>query len=216
MNTIDFGNKLFELRKSKNMSQTQLGEMLGVSNKAVSKWETGNALPKTEIICNLAEIFDISVEDLLLEKSPSGKAFENVKAKSEEYRAIIERDSQRRWLKAYFLTIGIVALIGIIFNLIILSLFSIEDYLEILSAEYAGYIESTDIAFLLFALLYFLVAGISGVFLAVKFISKQSIVVIILSIILWPFVLFVITMFGAIAFVPYFIINLQKIIKEKK
>lgn len=41
MNDYTFGNKILELRTQRNLSQTELAEMLGVTNKAVSKWETG-------------------------------------------------------------------------------------------------------------------------------------------------------------------------------
>ena len=41
MNDYAFGNFLFDLRTEKGFSQAQLGEMLGVTNKAVSKWENG-------------------------------------------------------------------------------------------------------------------------------------------------------------------------------
>lgn len=65
MDNIDFGNKIYEIRKKNNLSQKELGEMLGVSNKAVSKWENGEAIPKTATMLKLAEIFKVDVNDLL-------------------------------------------------------------------------------------------------------------------------------------------------------
>lgn len=64
MNDYTFGNFLYTLRLEKGLSQSQFGEMLGVSNKAVSKWETGSAKPNTALIPKIAEIFNISVEEL--------------------------------------------------------------------------------------------------------------------------------------------------------
>ncbi len=64
MNDYTFGNFLFELRSEKGISQSQLGEMLGVTNKAVSKWENGNAKPNTNLIPRIAEIFGVTVEEL--------------------------------------------------------------------------------------------------------------------------------------------------------
>ncbi len=68
MNDYDFGNFLYQLRISKELSQFQLGRLLGVSDKAVSKWENGVSKPKIEILIKLAQIFNISVDDLLYNK----------------------------------------------------------------------------------------------------------------------------------------------------
>ena len=65
MNDYKFGNKLFELRKKCKLSQSELGDMVGVTNKAVSKWEMGNAKPTTEILGKLCLIFNVSMEDLI-------------------------------------------------------------------------------------------------------------------------------------------------------
>lgn len=64
MNDYAFGNFLCALRNEKGLSQTQLGEMLGVTNKAVSKWENGSAKPNTSLIPKIAEIFGVTVEEL--------------------------------------------------------------------------------------------------------------------------------------------------------
>lgn len=65
MANYELSNRIYELRKQKNLSQKELGALLGVSNKAVSKWETGTAIPKTETLIKLAEVFEISPEELL-------------------------------------------------------------------------------------------------------------------------------------------------------
>lgn len=65
MNDYTFGNKILELRTSRGLSQTELAEMLGVTNKAVSKWETGKSKPTTNVIGKLAAFFDIDVNELL-------------------------------------------------------------------------------------------------------------------------------------------------------
>jgi len=65
MNDYKFGNFLYELRISKGLSQAQLGAMLGVSNKAVSKWESGAAKPQTATLFALAKILEVTAEELL-------------------------------------------------------------------------------------------------------------------------------------------------------
>ena len=64
MQDYKFGNFLYTLRDEKGLTQSELGKMLGVTNKAVSKWENGSAKPNTSLIPKLAEIFEITVEEL--------------------------------------------------------------------------------------------------------------------------------------------------------
>ena len=65
MAIYELSNRIYELRTQKGLSQKELGAILGVSNKAVSKWETGTAIPKTETLIKLAEVFGISTEELI-------------------------------------------------------------------------------------------------------------------------------------------------------
>jgi len=65
MNDYTFGNKILELRTQRNLSQTELAEMLGVTNKAVSKWETGKSKPTTNVIRKLAALFKLDIDALL-------------------------------------------------------------------------------------------------------------------------------------------------------
>ena len=65
MNDYRFGNYIFELRSGAGLSQTELAAEIGVTNKAVSKWETGKAKPGVEAIRKLAALFRVSVDDLL-------------------------------------------------------------------------------------------------------------------------------------------------------
>lgn len=61
-----FGNFIYRLRKEMHLSQKELGTLAGVSNKAVSKWETGEAFPKTQTLRKLSEIFHCSFDELML------------------------------------------------------------------------------------------------------------------------------------------------------
>lgn len=61
----EFGNFLYSLRKGKGMTQQELADMLNVTNKAISKWETGEAFPETAQLVPLATIFGVTVDELL-------------------------------------------------------------------------------------------------------------------------------------------------------
>ena len=65
MDQIKIGRFISERRKLANLTQTQLAEQLGITNRAVSKWETGKAMPDASIMLPLCGILDITVTDLL-------------------------------------------------------------------------------------------------------------------------------------------------------
>ena len=61
--------KIKELRNHKNMTQELLAERMGVSRQAVTKWENGQSRPSTQNLLTLAELFGVSVTELLGEKT---------------------------------------------------------------------------------------------------------------------------------------------------
>ena len=66
MNDISFGNRLYELRKRAGLSQAELARMVGVTNKAVSKWETGSAKPGFDTAHRLADALNVTIGDLIV------------------------------------------------------------------------------------------------------------------------------------------------------
>lgn len=62
-----FSEKLYELRKNGNLSQEQLAEQLGVSRQAISKWETGKAIPESETLISISKYFDVTLDELMKE-----------------------------------------------------------------------------------------------------------------------------------------------------
>lgn len=65
MDQIKIGKFIAERRKDLNLTQMQLAEKLGITDRAVSKWENGKAMPDSSIMLELCEILQISVNDLL-------------------------------------------------------------------------------------------------------------------------------------------------------
>lgn len=65
MNDYEFGNYIYRLRSMSKMSQSELASKIGVTNKAVSKWEVGVAKPSTETIRKLAALFHASIDKML-------------------------------------------------------------------------------------------------------------------------------------------------------
>ena len=65
MNTYITGSVIRRLRETKNLTQTQLAEKIGISSKAVSKWETGKGLPDISLIEPLSSALGVSVLELM-------------------------------------------------------------------------------------------------------------------------------------------------------
>lgn len=68
MNQIQIGRFIADCRKKSNMTQNKLAEKLGITDRAVSKWETGKSIPDPSIMLELCEILNISVNELLCGK----------------------------------------------------------------------------------------------------------------------------------------------------
>lgn len=64
------GNRIKELRKSKKMSQSELGKFIGVSQTTVTAWENGRAEPSSSYVAKLAIFFNVSTDYLLGRKTP--------------------------------------------------------------------------------------------------------------------------------------------------
>ena len=85
MNQIEIGKFIAECRKSKNMTQNQLAEMLNTTNKSVSKWENGICLPDASLYEPLCDILDITINEL----------FAGQKIKDEDYKRIADANLLR-------------------------------------------------------------------------------------------------------------------------
>ncbi len=110
MDQIKIGKFIAERRKKENLTQMQLAEKLGITDRAISKWETGRAMPDSSIMLELCEILKITVNDLLngevgnmenYNKEVEGKLIEMVKQKEEHDKALLKLE----WV------IGILALL---------------------------------------------------------------------------------------------------------
>lgn len=67
------GNNIKELRKINKMTQNDLAEKLNYSNKAVSRWESGEVIPDVQTLNNICEVFEIPIENIFKEQLPTEK-----------------------------------------------------------------------------------------------------------------------------------------------
>lgn len=109
-----------QLRKELGLTQKELAEKLEVTDKAISRWETGEGLPDTSLLKPLAEILGVSVGELL-----SGRPMDDSQIKSQADHIILEslsyEESQEKWkgiLRYVFLGM-LVALGGVFFSMVV-------------------------------------------------------------------------------------------------
>lgn len=81
MNQEAIGKFISTCRRDKGLTQIQLAEKLNITNRAVSKWETGKSCPDVSIMLDLCDILDITVNELL---SGERISMENYQEKAEE------------------------------------------------------------------------------------------------------------------------------------
>ena len=92
MNQEKIGKFIAELRKEKNMTQEQLAERLGVSNKSISRWENGVTMPDYSLLNEICGLLDININELM-----SGEKIEkeNYITKAEENFITLKRKVDR-------------------------------------------------------------------------------------------------------------------------
>lgn len=115
------GKFLAELRKQKGMTQEQLGELLGVTNKTVSRWETGAYLPPVEILQRLSDLYGITINEILStqrlsEEEYRVKAEENIKTAIRYSFTLKERQDffKKKWKKDHIADFVLVLVIVIV------------------------------------------------------------------------------------------------------
>lgn len=88
----DMGKFIQEMRKAKGLTQKELAEEIGISDKTISKWENGNGSPDTSMLIPLCKSLDITVNELLsCEKIPS----ESYSMKAEETIMTLMEENER-------------------------------------------------------------------------------------------------------------------------
>lgn len=90
MDVVKIGKFLAQLRKEKGLTQEQLAEKLGVNNKTISRWETGNYMPPVEMLLELSKFYEVSINELLCGERLSES---NYKEKAEANLEQVLRDS---------------------------------------------------------------------------------------------------------------------------
>lgn len=122
MDQIKIGKFIAQVRKEQSFTQRQLADMLGISDKTVSKWETGNGMPEVSLMMPLCELLHINVNELL-----SGKRLEDSDYKKNAEENMMDFVKEREESKKKIILSGIVCALTIISGL---TLVLLAGYLE--------------------------------------------------------------------------------------
>ena len=130
MDLKEIGVFIAQLRKEQGLTQEQLGEKLGVSNKTVSRWENGNYLPPVEVLQLMSEFYGLTINEILSARrlTPAEyqeKAEENLKAVVDSSQFTLDEKIdfyKGKWKKDHFFT-SLMARI-LIFGLLCVGIFT--------------------------------------------------------------------------------------------
>lgn len=117
MNQIEIGKFMAKCRKEKKLTQVQLAEKLSITDRAVSKWETGKSMPDSSIMLELCEILGITVNELLSGEKIDMGSYEK---KADENLIALKRKDENNMKKNVIISIlfSVTLLIGIMVCLI--------------------------------------------------------------------------------------------------
>lgn len=115
MNEKATGNFIAEIRKQKNMTQKDLAEVIGVSDKTISKWETGKSLPDLAYLGDLCKALDITVNEILAGQRISENDYSK---KAEETIMSLMKDNEK--IKTTTIVSSIIGIILILFSFCLL------------------------------------------------------------------------------------------------
>ena len=130
MDQIKIGKFIAECRKSVGLTQMQLAERLNITDRAVSKWETGKSLPDASIMLELCGVLKITVNDLL---SGEVVAMENYAKETESklIELVKEKEESDKRLLRMEIWLGICCALPLHTGLLIALLAPIEEWLQI-------------------------------------------------------------------------------------
>ena len=138
MDQLKIGKFIAECRKKQQLTQMQLAEKLNVTDRAVSKWENGKAMPDSSIMLELCRILKISVNDLLNGEVISMENY-NEKLEQQLLEMVEQKVENDKKLLTLEWVIGILSLLVLFIPILIASFVSMEEWQK-LAVAFSGFI----------------------------------------------------------------------------
>ena len=131
MNQIKIGKFITERRKNVNLTQMQLAEKLNITDRAVSKWETGRAMTDSSITIELCDVLQITVNDLLSGEVVSMDNY-NKELENKLLEMVKEKEAADKRLLSLEIIIGVVCIVIILALTAVASMLQMVEGLRIL------------------------------------------------------------------------------------
>lgn len=122
MDQIKIGKFIAEERKNKKYTQRQLADIMGISDKTISKWETGNGFPEISLLLPLCEELNISVNELLSGERLSDTDYKQ-KAEENMVSFIKEKEENKKKMQMTFM-IGGIATVSFLTLIMVVSMYT--------------------------------------------------------------------------------------------
>ena len=130
MNQIKIGRFIAERRKEQKLTQIQLAEKLGITDRAVSKWETGKSLPDASIMLELCGLLKITVNDLLSGEVVSMNNY-NEKSEKNLLEMIKQKEQADKRLLSLEIVIDLMSVMFLFSMIFIAALIEMQDWLKV-------------------------------------------------------------------------------------
>lgn len=130
MDQIKIGKFIAERRKKASLTQMQLAEKLNITDRAVSKWETGKAMPDSSIMLELCDILEITVNDLLSGEVVTVDNY-NKEAENKLIELVREKEQKDKQLLTLEWVVGILSIIVLFAPIFIAAYFPMDNWLRI-------------------------------------------------------------------------------------
>ena len=143
MDQVKTGQFIKAIRKEKNLTQREVAERLSISEKTVSKWETGNGLPEVGLMLPLCELLGISVNELLSgERLDEKRYFEKAE---QNIMSLIEEKAEAKKKLIIAVIIGVITLLAGLTLILLAGLLEMDMWLRIVLAVISVVIIGTGI-----------------------------------------------------------------------
>ena len=138
MDQIKIGRFIAEKRREQGLTQAQLAEKLSITDRAVSKWENGRAMPDSSLMLDLCAHLKITVNDLLCGEVVSMENY-NEKLEKQLLEAIKQKEEADKRLLALEWVVGILSVVVLLVPILFAAYFPMYDWLRVVLI-FAGFI----------------------------------------------------------------------------